>query len=29
MSLEGNTLEVDSIDEGWEDEAAWWEPESV
>ena len=29
VTLEGNTLEVVSIDERWEDESEWWEPEPV
>jgi len=29
VDLKGNTLEVVSIDERWEDEAEWWELESV
>ena len=29
VTLESNALEVLSIDERWEDEAAWWELEPV
>ena len=29
ISLGGNTPEVASIDERWEEEAEWWEPEPV
>ena len=29
LNVEGNTLEVVSIDERWEEGAEWWEPEPV